>query len=66
MNINNEIAEARKMKGISQYKLADISGIPQPSIARIERGKTQPTVAMALILLDALGYTLKIVPKNDN
>lgn len=66
--INLEVAligkmiEAREAKGLSQRDLADLSGVKQPAIARIESMKTTPQLDTLLKVLVPLGYTLQIVP----
>jgi len=55
-----EIADARKEHGISQKKLEEMSGVKQPIIARMERGKTSPQLDTVLKILAPLGKTLYI------
>lgn len=43
MDIAKRIIETRTERGISQYKLAQLSGISQAGISQIESGKKQPT-----------------------
>ena len=57
-----EFIKARNEKGISQKKLEELSGVRQPIIARMEKGKTSPQLDTVLKLLAPLGLTLKIVP----
>ena len=57
-----EFIKARNEKGISQKKLEELSGVRQPIIARMEKGKTSPQLDTVLKLLASLGLTLKIVP----
>lgn len=57
-----ELINARKEKGITQAELEAMTGIKQPSIARIENGGTTPSVQTMIKLLIPLGKTLKIVP----
>ena len=57
-----ELIKARNEKGISQKKLAEIIGVKQPIIARIETGKSIPQVSTLIKLLVPLGKTLAIVP----
>ena len=70
--INLEVAligkmvEAREARGLSQRELAEISGVKQPAIARIESMKTTPQLDTLLKVLVPLGYTLKIVPLKPN
>lgn len=55
-----EIIQARQEKGISQRQLGEISGVKQPIIARMEKGKTVPNLNTVLKILAALGKTLYI------
>jgi DNA-binding XRE family transcriptional regulator len=54
--------EAREERGLSQRKLAEISGVKQPAIARLESMKTTPRIDTLLKVLHPLGYTIEIVP----
>jgi DNA-binding XRE family transcriptional regulator len=66
--INFEIAligkmiEAREQKGLSQRELAEISGVKQPAIARLESMKATPQIDTLFKILHPLGYTIEIVP----
>ena len=57
-----ELIKARDEKGISQKKLEELSGVKQPVIARMEKGKTNPQLDTILKVLAPLGKTLAIVP----
>lgn len=57
-----KMVEAREQKGLSQRELAEISGIKQPAIARLESMKTTPKIDTLFKLLNPLGYTISIVP----
>ena len=59
-----ELIKARSEKGITQKQLEPLTGITQPVIARMETGKTSPTLDTILKLLAPLGKTLSIVNKN--
>lgn len=62
-----KIIEAREAMGYSQRELAELTGIKQPAIARIEKNKTSPGIDTVIKMLLPLGYKLSIVPiKNDN
>src|SRR5437667_572395 len=52
---------ARRRAGLSQRELARRSGIPQPSISRIERGLGSPTVSTLERLLRTCGMELEPV-----
>lgn len=47
---------------MTQHELARAVGMPQPSIARIERGTVVPQTATLLTLLHATGHELAIEP----
>ncbi len=60
--IIGEIIKARQEKGISQKDLEALSGVKQPVIARMEKGKTSPQLDTILKILAPLGKTLAVVP----
>ncbi len=57
-----KMVEIREEKGLSQRELAELSGVKQLTIARIESMKTTPHIDTLLKLLIPLGYTISIVP----
>jgi len=57
-----KIIEAREEKGLTQQALAEICGIKQPVIARLETNKSDPQLKTILKILKPLGYKLAIVP----
>lgn len=57
-----KMIEAREKSGLSQRALAELSGVKQPAIARLESMKTIPKIDTLLKLLVPLGYTLEIKP----
>ena len=58
-----ELIKARKESSISQRELAKLSGVKQPVIARIEKGKSSPNIDTVIKLLFALGKKLEIVER---
>lgn len=60
-----KMVEAREEKGLSQRELAEISGVKQPAIARLESMKTIPQIDTLFKILNPLGYTISIVPLNS-
>lgn len=58
--------QARRAVGISQRELARRSGIPQPSIARIEGGHQIPRYDTLLRLLEACSFELRLGPKRGD
>jgi ribosome-binding protein aMBF1 (putative translation factor) len=57
-----KIIEARESKGMSQKRLAEMAGLKQPAIARLERMQATPQIDTLFKVLKPLGYTLAIVP----
>lgn len=55
-----EILKAREEKGLTQRQLQELSGVPQPVIARMERMDTVPNLNTVLKVLVAMGKTLYI------
>jgi DNA-binding XRE family transcriptional regulator len=58
-----KLAAARKTKKMTQQEIQNITGLPQQSISRIEKGTTQkqsPTLRTLLKYIDAIGYELTI------
>ena len=62
IDIVGKLIEARENKGISQKRLAEMSGLKQPAIARLERMQSTPQIDTIFKVLKPLGYTLAIVP----
>ncbi len=57
-----KLIEAREKKGLSQRELAEMSGLKQPAIARLESLKSTPKIDTLFKILSPLGYKLDIVP----
>lgn len=58
------IRNKRIEKGISQAKLAEMVGMQQPSIARLESGKIVPSLETVERIANALDLQVKISFKN--
>lgn len=61
-----KVIEAREAKGLSQRELAEISGVKQPAIARLESMRSTPQIDTLFKVLSPLGYTLSIVPIKES
>jgi DNA-binding XRE family transcriptional regulator len=61
-----KLIEARESKGLTQKQLANLSGLKQPAIARLESMKVTPQIDTLFKILEPLGYTLTIVPVKDS
>lgn len=59
--IVSAMIEKRNALGISQRELAQLCGLPQSSIARIESGKTTPKLDTLLKIMHPLGLKIKLV-----
>ena len=57
-----KLIEARESKGLSQKQLADMCGLKQSAIARLERMTATPQINTLSKVLRPLGYRLDIVP----
>lgn len=55
-----EIVKLRLNKKITQKELSNLTGIPQPNIARFEKNTHSSSLSTVLKILDSLGYKLKI------
>lgn len=58
------IAEARRERGLKQRELAELSGVNQGDISRIERGVLAPTTPTLLRLAEGLNarVTIELLP----
>ena len=57
VSLIGKMIEAREAKGLSQRELAELSGVKQPAIARIESMKSTPQIDTLIKVLIPLGYT---------
>lgn len=62
VDLIGKMIEAREKKGLSQRELAELSGVKQPAIARMESMKSTPQIDTLFKILAPLGYTLSIIP----
>lgn len=58
MNIGNRIKHIRNIKNISTYKLAEITGISQSVISKLENGSRRADIETIEKICNALGITL--------
>src|SRR5439155_9279562 len=66
MRGNHLVREARKRAGLTQAELAARVGTTQSAIARLERGKTTPTLQRISDLVRACGFDLTIGMANTD
>jgi len=62
-----QVARLRIMRGLTQAELAEKVGTKQPSIARLESGKSEPKLSFLRRVVEALGGRLevRIVPEGQ-
>lgn len=58
MNLREVIKARRKVLGISQQDLAEMSGSSLPTVKDIERGLANPSLSTISKLLDVLGMEI--------
>jgi ribosome-binding protein aMBF1 (putative translation factor) len=65
-DVARQIIELRRERGVSQTQLADMSGVHQSEISRIERGAANPTEDTLLKLLRPLGGALAVIDEKGH
>ena len=58
MDIGKRMTELRSAKGLTRYRLTQITGVSGHHIKGIEEGTRQPTIDTLQRLVEALGLTL--------
>lgn len=59
------LVRKRKTMGMTQGKLAELAGIKQPAIARMESLSVNPTLNTLIKVTNAMQVKLEIVPKSS-
>lgn len=60
----SEYVHLREERGISQSELAELAGVKQSAISRLESMKTVPQIDTMLRILKPLGYKLQLTRTN--
>lgn len=60
--IIDRLVEERHRRGLTQQELAQLTGLTQSVIARLENKRSVPQLDTLLRVVDALECTLEIVP----
>jgi len=55
-----QVARLRIMQGLTQEQLAELVGTKQPSIARLESGRSEPKLHFLRRVAEALGARLEV------
>lgn len=58
--ISDSLLQARIKSGMSQQQLADRIGTSKAYISKIENGRVNPSAAVYLSLMAAVGYTMQL------
>jgi len=61
--IATQVMALRQKRGLTQTQLAELSGVAQSEISRIERGSIRPTEPTLVKLADAMGADLRLVER---
>ena len=59
MDVSKRLVELRKYSGLSQNALADIAGVSQSHLRRVELGQADITVGHLQLICDAMDITLQ-------
>ena len=62
-DIGNTIKERRKILGVNQQTVSDLSEVAVNTLVSIERGEGNPQRQTLLAILDTLGLQINITPK---
>jgi transcriptional regulator with XRE-family HTH domain len=62
------LQEARRRSGLTQVELARRAGVPQSTVAKIERGRRDPSLSTLERLVRAAGLELRVqlAPRDDH
>ncbi|WEG18570.1 helix-turn-helix transcriptional regulator [Alkalihalophilus pseudofirmus] len=58
-----EMVSVRERKGLTQAQISEITGLSQPSVARLENPSNNMSLITAIKYLEALGMELRFIPK---
>jgi DNA-binding XRE family transcriptional regulator len=59
----NDLKDIREDEEVTTATLAEMTGIKQPNITRMETGGSTPNLRTVLMIADALGYDLTFVKR---
>ncbi|MBX2802649.1 MAG: XRE family transcriptional regulator [Myxococcales bacterium] len=58
-NLSRNVRRLRSLRGFTQARLSEMSGVPRPTIAKLESGSPNPTLSVLARLAHALRVTLE-------
>ena len=53
------LKDSREARGLTQQELSDRSGVPRPTLAHLESGQGNPTLAVLIKVAGALGIGIE-------
>ena len=59
LNLATNVRRLREARGLSQQRIADLSGIPRPTWASLETGSANPTLAVLAKAANALNVSIE-------
>jgi len=62
ITIGEVLATARRARSLTQRELADLAGVQQADISRMERGLLAPNTVTFVRLIEAMNFQLSISP----
>ena len=66
MDVSKRLVELRKYCGLSQNALADIAGVSQSHLRRVELGQADITIGHLQLLCDAMSISLQDFFKEED
>ena len=64
-SLGNRVADMRISRGLTQFQLAELTGLSRVYIGYIEQGKRNPTLLTCLDIVTVLGFTLNDLVDGD-
>ena len=64
--LGDRIADMRISRGVTQFQLAEMTGLSRVYIGYIEQGKRSATILTYLDIVTALGYTLNDLVREES
>jgi DNA-binding XRE family transcriptional regulator len=64
--IGEVLASARRTRLLTQRELAELAGVQQADISRIERGLLNPNTVTFLRLIEAMDFHINLVPSKKS
>lgn len=60
------LGELRKHRGVTQAQVAEVLGVAQPNVSRLERGGADPHLSTLVEFVEALGGRLELTAVFDD